>query len=129
MGPIEDGTEEDGEANDEPDIARGEEEKAGRGENIDLPGFREEIPEFGLLFGSSKISFEGKFENDEDDGQSDGHGPKGPLEAKSCEKEAAEEEADSFESVFGSGEDGDPFKEAGLCFGSVGGHENANGAL
>jgi hypothetical protein len=36
------------------------------------------------------------------------------LEAEGGEEESAEEEANSFEGVFGSGKDGNPFEEAGL---------------
>lgn len=111
-GPFELCFEEDGEADDEPDIAGREEEEAGGGEPIDFGRLGKEFGEFDLLLAFAEVADDSELGEEEDDEKSTGHDPEGFLESEVGEEESSEEKSDSFEGVFGAGEDSDPLHEA-----------------
>lgn len=99
-GPTELCFEEHGEADDEPDIARGEEEESGGGEAVDGGGLGEELSELEFFLRRAEIRGDAEGGEEEDEEQGPSHAVEGALEAGEGEEESAEEEADALEGVF-----------------------------
>ena len=117
---------EDGQADDEPDVARGEQGEPSGGEHVHGPALREHLREAGVGVGPAELSADLRRGDEQRDQHKRGQREQRDAEADEGEEQAAEEEADTLERVLRARQDRHPAKE---LVGSICGGDKLDRAL
>ncbi len=115
------GVEEDGHADDEPDVARAEQRDARQGQQVHGAVLGEEFAGGFARFRLAQHRRQGRDHAEQDQPEHRGHRPERAAKAQSLQQEPAEEEADALHRVLRAGEPGDPAEQPALRILGAGG--------